>query len=131
MPPKRSGIAAYSFFSPIKGIVTEKFQPLSSHYGVDIASKKDEAIKSCLDGTVIMSSWTSETGYVIAIQHNNNLISLYKHNSILLKKIGGFVRAGEAIAIVGNTGEISSGPHLHFELWYNGSAVNPEEYINF
>ncbi|MBL0095312.1 MAG: M23 family metallopeptidase [Bacteroidetes bacterium] len=88
-------------------------------------------IKSSLDGTVVISSFTSETGYVIGVQHTNNIFTLYKHNSALLKSVGDYVKAGEVIAIIGNTGEFSTGPHLHFELWYNGSPVNPLEYISF
>jgi murein DD-endopeptidase MepM/ murein hydrolase activator NlpD len=128
---KDQGIAGYSFFTPIKGIITEKFNSKTSHYGIDIAASRNEAIKCVLEGTVVFAGWTSETGYVIAVQHNNNLVSIYKHNSVLLKKVGNFVRAGEPIAIVGDTGELSSGPHLHFELWYKGNAVNPKDYINF
>ncbi len=127
----RQGIAAYTFFTPIKGLLTEKYNPTSSHYGLDIAARRDEAIKATLSGTIIFSSFTSENGYVIAIQHANNLVSFYKHASVLLKKVGNFVRAGEAIAIVGDTGELSNGPHLHFEIWYNGSPVNPAEYMAF
>jgi murein DD-endopeptidase MepM/ murein hydrolase activator NlpD len=84
-----------------------------------------------LDGTVIISDWTSETGYVIGVQHSNNLFSFYKHNSALLKRAGDYVKAGEVIAIIGNSGEYTTGPHLHFELWYNGTAVNPVDYILF
>jgi murein DD-endopeptidase MepM/ murein hydrolase activator NlpD len=128
---KRSGISGYSFFTPVKGIITEKYNPKTQHYGIDIAASKNEAIKAVLEGTVVFAGWTSETGYVTAVQHNNNLLSIYKHNSVLLKKVGNFVRAGEPVAIVGETGELSSGPHLHFELWYNGNAVNPSDYVNF
>mgnify|MGYP000442267574 CR=1 FL=1 len=117
------------FFPPVKGVISQKYSP--KHYGVDLVSKPNEVVKSVLDGTVIFSAWTIETGYTIAVQHENNFVSIYKHNSDLLKKTGTFVRAGEAIAIIGNTGELSSGPHLHFELWYNGSPVNPEDYIVF
>ena len=91
----------------------------------------NEVIKSAMDGTVIMSNFTSETGYVIGIQHSNNIFTFYKHNSALLKRIGDHVKAGEVVAIIGNTGEFSTGPHLHFELWYNGSPVNPIDFINF
>ena len=87
--------------------------------------------KSALDGTVLFSNWTSETGYVIGVQHSNNLFTIYKHNSALLKKVGDYVKAGEVIAIIGNTGEFTTGPHLHLELWYNGSPVNPMDYISF
>ncbi|MFT6849338.1 MAG: murein DD-endopeptidase MepM/ murein hydrolase activator NlpD [Sphingobacteriales bacterium] len=127
----RSGISGYSFFSPLKGIVTEEFNSASGHVGVDIVAPKNETIKSTLDGTVILADFTSETGYVIAIQHSSNLISLYKHNSALLKKVGNFVRAGEAVAIIGSSGELASGPHLHFELWQGGKPLNPEEFITF
>jgi murein DD-endopeptidase MepM/ murein hydrolase activator NlpD len=99
------------------------------HYGVDIAAAKDTPIKAVDDGTVIIASYTAETGYILQIQHDNDLISVYKHNSVLLKKQGEKVRAGEAIAIIGETGEYSSGPHLHFEMWRNGIALNPESFF--
>ncbi|MDX2304050.1 MAG: M23 family metallopeptidase [Microscillaceae bacterium] len=118
-------------FSPIKGIVSEKYNSLENHYGVDIVAEKDEPIKSIAEGTVILSSWTDDTGYVIAIQHKANLISVYKHCSSLMKKTGDFVTVGEIVAIIGNTGKLSSGPHLHFELWYRGNPVNPEELVSF
>ena len=119
------------FFTPLRGIVSQAFNAEKHHYGVDLVSKPNEAIKSVLDGTVILATWTLETGYVIQVQHDNNYISIYKHNSELLKKVGNQVHAGEAIAIVGNSGELSTGPHLHFELWHNGQPVNPEEFIKF
>lgn len=119
------------FFSPISGYISEAFSPKNDHFGIDIVSKKDEPVKSIADGTVVFAAWTQEAGNVIAIQHQANIISIYKHNSTLTKEIGNFVSAGEIIAIIGNTGELTSGPHLHFELWYNGSAVNPEEIISF
>jgi murein DD-endopeptidase MepM/ murein hydrolase activator NlpD len=127
----RSGIASYAFFSPLKGQVTDTFDNKKQHFGIDIASRKNENIKSTLEGSVVFSNFTSETGYVIVIQHGNNLLSIYKHCSVLLKKVGNYVRAGEVIAIVGNTGEFSTGPHLHFELWYNGNAVDPKNYMTF
>ncbi|MBN2175160.1 MAG: M23 family metallopeptidase [Bacteroidales bacterium] len=120
-----------NFFIPLKGIVTAEFDISQKHYGIDIVSKENEAVKSVLDGTVIFSNWTVETGYVIGIQHQGNFMSVYKHNSVLLKQQGNFVRAGEPIAIVGESGELSSGPHLHFELWYNGTPVNPRDYFAF
>lgn len=107
------------------------FNAKSEHFGVDLVAPKNEAIKATLDGTVIFAEWTLETGYVIEIQHTNNLISVYKHNSVLHKKQGDKVNAGDVIAIVGNSGELSTGPHLHFELWYNGIPINPQEYIMF
>jgi murein DD-endopeptidase MepM/ murein hydrolase activator NlpD len=128
---KPTGIAAYSFFTPVKGIITEKYNPKKSHYGIDVAATKSEPIKVVLEGTVVFSGWTSETGYVIAVQHSNDLLSIYKHCSVVLKKVGNFVRSAEPIAIVGDTGEYSTGPHLHFELWFKGNAVNPIDYINF
>jgi murein DD-endopeptidase MepM/ murein hydrolase activator NlpD len=119
------------FFTPLKGVITNKFNPMNGHYGLDIVAGPNEVIKSVLDGTVILATWTLETGYVIQIQHSNNLVSVYKHNAELLKSVGTHVSAGEPIAIVGNSGEITTGPHLHFELWYNGQPVNPEDYIVF
>ena len=119
------------FFSPITGIVTGPFDLSEEHYGIDIVAKSDEPVKSIADGSVIMADWTQDSGYVIAIQHRNNLISVYKHNAALLKKVGTFVSAGEIIAIIGNTGELTTGPHLHFEIWYNGTPVNPEDFVSF
>jgi murein DD-endopeptidase MepM/ murein hydrolase activator NlpD len=119
------------FFLPVKGLITESFNVEDEHYGVDVVTKENELIKSTLNGVVVMSSWTSETGHVIAIQHENNLLSVYKHNSVLLMDQGERVEAGEAIAIIGNSGKWSSGPHLHFELWYNNNPVDPEQYILF
>ena len=119
------------FFIPVKGLVTQSFNIEEEHFGVDIVTKENELIKSTLNGVVVFSSWTPETGNVIAIQHENNFLSVYKHNSALLKSQGQRVEAGEAIAIIGNSGKWSSGPHLHFELWYNNNPVNPEQYILF
>nr|WP_321405725.1 M23 family metallopeptidase [uncultured Carboxylicivirga sp.] len=118
-------------FSPLKGVVVNKFGESEGHYGVDIVAKEGARVSSVLDGTVIFTGWTVETGYVIQVQHSHNLISLYKHNERLLKSMGDKVQAGEAIAHVGNSGELTTGPHLHFELWYNGIAVDAEQYISF
>ena len=126
-----SGISKFVFFTPIHGAVTNGFDSKKGHYGVDIIGKKNTPIKSTLDGVVIFSSWTYENGYVIAIQHDDNLISVYKHNSSLLKSEGDRVKAGDAIAIIGNTGKFTSGPHLHFELWYYKKPTNPVNFINF
>jgi murein DD-endopeptidase MepM/ murein hydrolase activator NlpD len=126
-----SGISGFLFFPPLKGTVTSRFNSTSAHYGIDVAGNANEPVKATLDGTVIVSGFTSETGYVIGIQHGNNLISFYKHNSALLKKSGDFVKAGEVIAIIGNSGELTTGHHLHFELWYNGSALDPQKYVAF
>jgi murein DD-endopeptidase MepM/ murein hydrolase activator NlpD len=119
------------FFTPMKGIITNEFHPVEKHFGIDIVARQDEAIKAVLDGTVILSEWTLETGYVIVLQHQYDLVSVYKHNSALLKKCGEFVKAGSPIAIIGESGELTSGPHLHFELWYDGNPVDPKEYIKF
>jgi murein DD-endopeptidase MepM/ murein hydrolase activator NlpD len=127
----KNSIAGFFFFTPVKGRVTESYSAAKEHYGVDVAAVENDPIKATLDGTVIFSGWSSETGYVIQIQHTNNLVSVYKHNSALLKKTGEYVKAGEPIAIVGSSGEQSTGPHLHFELWYNGLAIDPQDYIVF
>lgn len=119
------------FFPPLRGVITSKFSPGIGHYGLDIVAAAGEAVKATLDGTVIVSTWTSDGGYVIQVQHANNLISVYKHNSVLFKNVGDKVGTGEPIAIIGNTGELSTGPHLHLELWKNGRAVDPEKLIVF
>lgn len=124
-------ISNFIYFTPLKGFIVNGFDVSKQHYGVDIAGKKNDVIKSTLNGTVIFANWTLETGYTIGIQHQHNLISVYKHNSALLKKSGDYVRAGEPIAFIGNSGELTTGHHLHFELWYNGIPVNPREYISF
>lgn len=119
------------FVTPVKGTISDGFRPENKHYGVDVIAAKNTPVKTIADGYVITSDWTYDTGNVIAVQHENNIISFYKHNSVLLKKVGSFVKAGEAVAIIGNTGEMTDGPHLHFELWNNGKPVNPEGYIDF
>lgn len=119
------------FFSPITGVVSSPFNPRISHFGTDIVSRPNEPVLSIADGTVIFADWTQKNGYVIAVQHRQNIISVYKHNNELLKKVGNFVSAGDVISIVGNTGELSDGHHLHFELWSNGNPVNPEEFVTF
>lgn len=119
------------FFCPVKGSITNDFNASENHFGIDIASNLNEPILSVLPGTVVLVGWTLETGFVIQVQHSNNLISIYKHNSQLLKKSGDKVAAGEPIAIIGNTGEYTTGPHLHFELWHNGQPLNPNDYIVF
>ena len=118
------------FFTPLEGIITNNFDPKEDHFGIDIVSQENEPIKALADGIVIMASWTLDGGYVLVIQHSGNLISIYKHNSELLKSVGNFVESGEIVAIIGNTGELTSGPHLHFELWFKEQAVNPEDYVN-
>ncbi|MCD6178804.1 MAG: M23 family metallopeptidase [Bacteroidales bacterium] len=119
------------FFKPINGIITNHFNAALKHFAIDLVSERNDAVKSVYDGIVIFSDWTINTGYVIAIQHPNNFISVYKHNSALLKQQGDIVKSGDPIAIIGDSGEQSSGPHLHFELWANGSPVNPLDYISF
>ena len=117
--------------SPLSGSISKSFSLKEKHYGTDLVAPKNTPIKAVADGFVISSDWTLETGNTIAIQHANNVVSFYKHNSSLLKKVGDKVNSGEAIAILGNTGEQSNGPHLHFELWKDGKAVNAQEYIRF
>jgi murein DD-endopeptidase MepM/ murein hydrolase activator NlpD len=128
----RNDLQQLYFFSPISnGVISKKFLVKERHFAVDIVAKKNEPIKSVADGTVIMSSWTQDSGYVIGVQHKNQLISFYKHNSVNLKSVGDLVKAGDILAIIGNSGEYTDGPHLHFELWYNGNPVNPEDFIPF
>lgn len=129
--PISSELEEQYFYSPIEGVVTTEFNIKEEHYGIDIVSKSNEPVKSVAEGTVIFSDWTQESGNVLAIQHRGNIISVYKHNSALLKKVGNFVNSGQVIAIIGNTGEFTTGPHLHFELWFNGSPVDPQEFISF
>jgi murein DD-endopeptidase MepM/ murein hydrolase activator NlpD len=124
-------VSKLNFYTPVKGIVTNRFDASRRHYGIDIATRQNEAVKAAYDGVVFFSEWTAETGNVIAIQHSGAVITVYKHNSVLLRKQGAYVRAGESIAIIGNTGEYSTGPHLHFELWINSSPVDPEKYLTF
>lgn len=116
---------------PLDGYISEKFDAASGHYAVDLVSRKNAPVKATQDGSVIFAEWSATTGNVIILQHPRNLISVYKHNSVLLKKVGNFVRAGEVIALVGNSGELTSGPHLHFELWSKGSPLNPEDIVPF
>lgn len=130
-PVEKTGIGSFFFFSPVKGTITSAFDLRGKHYGIDIVAPENEAIKAASDGVVVLSNFTTETGYVIAIQHSNNLLTMYKHNSSLLKKTGDNVKAGDVIAIIGNTGEHTTGPHLHFELWYNGTPVDPQKYVTF
>ncbi|MFY9151290.1 MAG: M23 family metallopeptidase [Prolixibacteraceae bacterium] len=130
-PKRLPSIANIHFFTPLRGLITNKFNPKTEHLAVDIVGKLNARISSVLDGTVIFSGWTMDTGYSIFIQHESNIISVYKHNAELLKSLGDKVKAGEVIAIMGNSGELTTGPHLHFELWHNGTALNPETYIDF
>jgi len=124
-------IKSFHFFAPLQGLVSKHFNYQEKHYGVDIVTKKNEAVKATLNGRIILATWSAESGNTVVLQHANNLISVYKHCSAMLKKEGQFCRAGEVIAIIGNTGEDSSGPHLHFELWLNGTPLNPISHISF
>lgn len=119
------------FYKPVNGVVSSHYETDIRHYGVDLVAAPKESVLSTLDGTVVFTGFDPNYGNVIQVQHKNGFLSIYKHNELLLKEIGDHVVAGEAIALVGNTGKLSTGPHLHFELWYKGSPVNPEEYIAF
>lgn len=119
------------FYRPTRGLISSTFNPDKKHFGTDIAASPGESILATLDGTVILSAYTAETGYVIQVQHNQDFVSVYKHCGSLLKREGDTVKGGEAIALVGNTGQLTTGPHLHFELWHKGRSVNPELYIVF
>ena len=119
------------FYRPTRGLLSSNFNPDERHFGVDIAANPNESVLATLDGTVVFGGYTAETGYVIGIQHNRDFISVYKHCGSLLKQTGDKVKAGEVIALVGNTGAQTTGPHLHFELWRKGEALNPEKYIVF
>lgn len=128
---ERRELATVLFVPPVQGVLTAGFDAQQRHFGVDVVTKADEAVKCCLAGTVTLASFTTDAGYVIAVQHTNGLVSVYKHNRVLLKKPGDRVKAGEAIAIVGDTGKETSGPHLHLELWHNGAPVDPAAYMVF
>ncbi len=123
-------IEGMHFFSPIKGVISLGYDKVTHPY-IDIAAPANTVVKAVLDGTVIYAGWNDESGYTIQIQHSNDIISIYKHNQKLLKKTGDKVTAGSSIALLGNTGSLSTGDHLHFELWYRGEAVDPAKYINF
>ncbi|MEZ4798664.1 MAG: M23 family metallopeptidase [Flavobacteriales bacterium] len=116
-------------FRPVTGSITNDYDPKAGHYGIDMIGPKNDPVRAVMDGVVMMSSFTAEDGNVIQIQHPNNLVSVYKHNSVLLKKQGDRVKAGESIAFIGDSGDHSEGPHLHFELWINGIHVNPKDYL--
>jgi murein DD-endopeptidase MepM/ murein hydrolase activator NlpD len=124
-------LAQLFFVTPVNGEISAGFNPTESHLGVDILAPQNTPIKAVRDGVVFISEFTSSNGNVIGLQHDNNLVTFYKHNSQLLKKVGDRVKAGEAIAIIGNTGQLSTGPHLHFELWHEGGVVDPTEYLRF
>ncbi|MCH7402546.1 M23 family metallopeptidase [Belliella kenyensis] len=119
------------FFPPLRGVVVSAYNPQMGHFGIDIVASENEPVKAIAAGTVLIASWTLETGYVIGVQHANELVSFYKHNSVLLKSVGDVIKGGEIISIIGNTGELTTGQHLHFELWYKGNSLNPQEFITF
>ncbi len=121
----------FVLFPPVKGTISEGFDPEEKHYAVDVVVAEGTAVKAVADGRVIFAEWTAETGYVIIIEHDNNMLSVYKHNSSLNKVQGDYVKSGEVISFSGATGELSSGPHLHFELWIDGQAFNPLNFIAF
>jgi murein DD-endopeptidase MepM/ murein hydrolase activator NlpD len=118
-------------FPPVNGTISENYNVEEKHYAIDIVVAKDTPVKATADGTIIFGEWTAETGYVVIIEHSNELISVYKHNGSLTKRQGDLVKAGEVIAMAGNTGEFTTGPHLHFELWSRGYPVNPANFIDF
>ena len=131
-PESVSGLASLHFFHPVKGIISGRYDVRTKHFGTDIVTKPKALVSTVLDGTVIFTGWTMETGFVIEVQHSNNIVSVYKHNANLLKETGDLVRAGDAISVVGDSGELyTSGPHLHFEIWYKGSPLDPEKHILF
>ena len=119
------------FFAPISGKITDTYNPKEKHYAIDIAVEKDSPVKAVADGTVIFTGFTAETGFVIIIEHTKGFLSVYKHNASLHKEQGDLVKSGEAIANAGSTGALSTGPHLHFELWNDGYPVNPLNFIDF
>lgn len=119
------------FYTPVKGIVVTSFNVSEEHLGVDVVTKPEESIKSPLAGTIVYTGFTIEDGYIVHIQHGLNLVSIFKHNSKLLRKTGDRIKTGDVIGIVGNTGTTSKGPHVHYELWFNGVPVNPEEFLAF
>ena len=123
--------ANFVFFPPVNGVISEPYNVKTKHYAVDIVVEENTPIKAAADGTVIFAEWTAQTGHVIIIEHSFGLISVYKHNSSLTKTQGDLVKSGEVIATAGNTGELTTGPHLHFELWSDGYPVNPTNFIDF
>ena len=124
-------IKQFLFFPPIEGFISDSFNLKTNHYGIDLVAKTGTKIKSIGEGTVVVSDWNPQTGYVLGIQHSENFLSFYKHCSVLLKNVGDIVTTGQNIAIIGNSGELSSGPHLHFELWKSGVPLDPSLYISF
>ncbi len=122
---------SYFYYKPAEGIIVQEFSPAMNHFGIDIVTAPESSVRAVRDGTVIHSRWNPEYGNILIIQHPNNIVSIYKHISVLLKKEGDYVKGGEVVSISGNTGEMSTGPHLHVELWINGSVVNPAFFLNY
>tara|TARA_B100000902_G_C27242641_1_gene880877 strand:+ start:466 stop:1341 length:876 start_codon:yes stop_codon:yes gene_type:complete len=129
--PNSNNNVKFMLFSPASGLISEPFNSEIKHFAVDVALAKDTPIKSVAVGTVVLAEWTSDTGYVVVIKHNHGLLSVYKHNSTIEKSQGDIVQAGEVIAFAGNSGELSTGYHLHFELWIDGYPVDPTNFIDF
>lgn len=129
LPPAKPSSLVKNFFVPLNGTILNAFNAEKGHLGVDISSDRDQVINATLEGTVVFSTWSINNGYCIGIQHSDGYFSVYKHNATLLKKEGDYVKAGEAIAILGKSGESEEYEHLHFELWHNGIAVNPADYM--
>ncbi|MDC0008104.1 M23 family metallopeptidase [bacterium] len=129
--PNGSSGSSMIFFSPLSGTISQNYNAEKKHYAVDVVAPRETPIKSIANGTVIFAEWTADTGHVIIVEHKGGILSVYKHNGSLNKTQGDIVKSGEVIASVGNTGEFTTGPHLHFELWDNGTAVNPVDYIDF
>lgn len=129
--PENKPLSEIYLLAPLKGTVTSTYSAKEEHFGVDIVAPENAPIKATLSGTVIFANWTPDNGYVLQIQHGHNFVSVYKHNSVLLKKVGDFVSTGDAVAIIGNSGELSDGPHLHFEIWENGKPLDPMAYLSF
>lgn len=127
----QSNLYQLNFFPPVKGVVSNEFNPTINHLGVDIVASPNQLVLASLDGTIINASWAAATGYTVQIQHKSNIVTAYKHLADIVVKEGQKVKAGQPIGTVGNTGELSTGPHLHFELWQNGTPLNAEEYISF
>lgn len=123
-------IEGLHFFTPLKGVISQGYDSALHPY-IDLTAPAGSVVKATLDGSVIFAGWSDESGYTIQIQHDGDIVSIYKHNEKLLKKTGDKVTAGSPIALVGNTGSLSTGAHLHFELWYKGETVDPTKYINF
>lgn len=128
---RTKGLNILHFATPVSGTIAAPFKPDVNHYGVDIVAEKDTPVRAIMDGVVINAEWSIATGNTVFLQHPNNVVSVYKHNSALLVKVGDFVKTGQVIAIIGNSGEVSTGPHLHFEIWFDGKYVNPENFITF